>query len=305
MTTPSVPFIFDRDRVRRNRDRAAKNYQAYAFLKERVSRDILERLDDTPHQFEHGIELGAADGALSAMLKDSSKVQHIIATDISEKMLSQATARGLETAIIDEEHLSFEDHQFDLVLSALSLHWVNDLPGTLIQIRRKLKPDGLFIAALPGGATLMELRTCLMEAEAELKGRVAPRVSPLPSLADMAGLLQRAGFALPVADKEHLTIRYDSLFDLAKDLKGMGERAAFHSGIEPVGRDVILKAAEIYAERFADPDGRIRATVELVWLSGWAPAPNQPKPKRPGSAKASLAAAIGAIEKSAGEKAQN
>lgn len=289
--------------MRTNRDRAAASYGEYAFLKDRVSSDIIERLADTPRMFERALELGAHDGRLSTRLIESGKVDEIVTTDLSSGMVAASGARGLDAIVADEERLPFGDARFDLVVSLLSLHWVNDLPGTLIQIRKTLRPDGLFLAALPGAGTLSELRASLIQAETDITGGASPRVSPLPGLADMAGLLQRAGFALPVADRDTLTVRYDNLFALLKDVKGMGERAAFQSGTQPLSRRVLMRAAEIYTEQFSDEDGRIRASVELVWLSGWAPAPHQPRPKRPGSATASLAAAIGAVEKSAGEKA--
>ncbi len=177
--------------------------------------------------------------------------------------------------------------------SALSLHWVNDLPGTLIQIRRVLKPDGLFLAGLFAAGTLAELRESLIMAETEICGGAALRIAPLPGLRDLAGLLQRAGFVLPVADRETVTVRYDDMRSLLADLKGMGERAAFARGLtRPMRRSVLERAGEIYAQRFSDADGRIRASFEIAYLSGWAPGPDQPTPLKPGSAKVSLADAL-------------
>ena len=302
MPTPAPPRIFDTQGHIAHLSRAAATYGEYDFLKRRVSSDLLERLADTSHQFEHALDLGAHDGTLAAMLAESPQVGAAMAFEASEAFAKRAEARGIQTLTGDPEALPFEDEQFDLVASALSLHWINDLPGQLIQINRMLKPDGLFLAALFGAGTLTELRTCLMEAETDILGGAAMRISPLPGLQDCAGLLQRAGFALNVADIDRVTVRYDSIFKLMADLKGMGESAAFASGSHPLRRDVLMHAASMYAERFSDPDGRIRASFEIVWLSGWAPAPNQPRPKRPGSANASLAEAIGSVEKSAGEK---
>jgi SAM-dependent methyltransferase len=303
-STQQTPLIFSRSKVRRNRDRAAKAFENYAFLKQRVSRDIVERLDDTPRTFEAALDLGAHDGRLSELLRGADKVKKILTADFAPKMVEAARARGFNVAEIDEEALPFPAAEFDLVISALSLHWVNDLPGTLIQIRRALSPDGLFVAALLGAGTLQELRASLLEAETDLRGGAAPRVSPLPGLSDMAGLMQRAGFALPVVDRDTITVRYDTMRALMDDLKGMGESAAFAPGAgQPMGRAVLKRAGEVYAQNFADEDGRIRATFEVVYLSGWAPAPGQPKPLKPGSAKVSLASALGSVERSAGEKA--
>ncbi len=218
-------------------------------------------------------------------------------------MAARARLAGLDVIVADPEALPFAPARFDLVTSVLALHWVNDLPGALIQVRQVLKPDGLFLACLAGAGSLAELRTALIAAETEITGGAAPRVSPLPGLQDMAGLLQRAGLALPVADIDHLTVRYDDLFALFCDIRGAGESAALAAGGRPLRRDVLSRAAEIYAERFSDPDGRVRASVEVVWLSGWAPHESQPQPKRPGSASARLADAVGAHERSAGEPA--
>ena len=198
----------------------------------------------------------------------------------------------------------FPKQSFDLVVSALSLHWVNDLPGALIQIRRVLKPDGLFIGTVLGGRTLTELRQSLLAAEEEIRGGAANRVSPMMDVIDAAGLLQRTQFAMPVADNDARTVRYAHPLKLLTDLRGMGETAAFanRSG-PPLTRGILMRAMEIYAQRFSDPDGRVRATFEFVTLSGWSPAPDQPKAKRPGSASVRLADALGVKEQATGEKA--
>lgn len=293
MSATPAPQIFDRQKLAHNRSKAAISFSEYAFLKDRVSSDLIERLHDTSHIFSNGLELGAHDGRLSAALVNDPKVANMLVTDVSPDMTALAAARGLNAQIADEEHLPFDNAQFDLVLSGLSLHWVNDLPGALIQINNVLKPDGLFLGALFGAGTLSELRDCLITAETDLRGGVSPRLSPLPGLSDMAGLMQRAGFALPVVDRDTVTVRYSSPLKLIQDLKGMGEQAAFRRGMsQPLSRRVLMRAMELYAENFADPDGRVRATFEIVYLSGWAPAPHQPQPKRPGSATVSLSAAI-------------
>jgi SAM-dependent methyltransferase len=192
----------------------------------------------------------------------------------------------------------------DLAASLLALHAVNDLPGALIQIKRALRPDGLFIACLLAGQSLTELRQSLLAAEVELTGGASPRVAPFADLRDLGGLLQRAGFALPVIDSESVTVRYGDMFGLLRDLRAMGwANALSERSRKPLRRSVLLRAAELYAERFADPDGRLRATFEIVWLSGWAPHESQQKPLRPGSAKARLADALGVPEIGTGDKA--
>ncbi|MEL6661951.1 MAG: methyltransferase domain-containing protein [Pseudomonadota bacterium] len=303
MATQSPPQIFDTARHARFRSRAVQRWAEYDFLKARVSSQMAERLADTAHNFKAGLDLGCHTGELARALLETGKVAEIQGAEVSPAMAVAAKARGLDVTVWDGETLPFEERQFDLVASALLLHWVNDLPGSLIQVNRALKPDGLFLGAYFGAGTLAELRESLMQAETELMDGAAPRVSPLPGLQDSAALLQRAGFALPVADVETITVRYDTMFHLIEDLRGMGEQAAFATGGRPLSRRVLARAAEIYASQFADDDGRIRASFVITWLSGWAPAPNQPKPKRPGSARASLAEAVGSIEKSAGEKA--
>ena len=185
----------------------------------------------------------------------------------------------------------------NLVVSPLSLHLTNDTPGVFIQIRRALKPDGLFLAAIPGSGTLQELREVLLATEAEMSGGASPRVIPFADVRDMGGLLQRAGFTLPVADTETYTVRYGSLFSLLKDLRAMGmtNPLAARSRV-PLPNAFFLRAAEIYAERFSDPDGRIRATFSIIYVSGWAPHESQQKPLAPGSARTRLADALGVRE---------
>jgi len=301
MVTASPPKVFDRVRVRHARDRSVVNYPKYNFLKTRAAEELLERLADTPRKFPIALDLGCHDGEAARALALSGKVDAVVAADLSHGM---ARASGVPAFAADEELLPVGDASLDLIISLLSLHSVNDLPGALVQIRRALKPDGLFIGCLFGAGTLKELRTSLMQAEVELTGGAAQRVAPLPGLQDMASLLQRAGLALPVADVERVTVRYDTPFNLIDDLRGMGERAALAAtGRPPLSRRILTRMAEIYAEQFSDTDGRLRASFEIVWLSGWAPAPGQPKPLRPGSAKRSLASAVGSKEISLKEKA--
>jgi SAM-dependent methyltransferase len=206
-------------------------------------------------------------------------------------------------AVADEEALPFRDASLDLVVSALALQFVNDLPGTLVQIRRALKPDGLFLAALLGGETLTELRQAFAAAESDVEGGISPHVAPFADLRDLGALLQRAGFALPVTDTDRAVVRYDTVFGLMHDLRRMGATNALHDRRRtPLKRATLMRMAEIYMQRFADADGRVRATFEIVWLSGWAPDPSQQQPLKPGSAKARLADALGTREVSTGEK---
>lgn len=289
-------MLFDRALIARNRDRASDCYQDYDFLKRRESTQLLDRLRDSPREFAHALDLWAHTGQASQALKDSGCVEKITALEPSKKMRAALKAQNIEVVAAENESLSFKPATFDLAVSILGLHWANDLPGLLSQIRTVLKPDGLFLACLFGGGTLSELRHSLIEAESEITGGVSPRLSPLPGLQDMAGLLQRAGFALPVADIERVTVRYTHPMKLLQDLKGMGEQAAFapRAGQErrPLSRRILARMSEIYAERYSDPDGKVRASFEIVWLSGWAPAAGQPKPLRPGSGKFSLADAV-------------
>lgn len=288
--------MFDRARITRNRDRASSRFREYAFLKGRESTQLLERLNDTSREFERALDIGAHDGQACEALRESGKVKNIIALEAAPGMLTRLLANGFDTASWQAENLDFPDARFDLVTSILALHWINDLPGLLSEVRRVLVPDGLFLACLFGGGSLSELRAALIEAESEITGGISPRLSPLPGLQDMAGLLQRAGFALPVADVERVTVRYSHPMKLLEDLKGMGEQAAFApregQARHPLSRRILARMSEIYAARFSDPDGKVRATFEIIWLSGWAPHESQPKPLRPGSGKFSLAAAV-------------
>jgi len=301
MTPAAPPTLFDRDHIARNRDRAAANYADYAFLKARESSHLIERLADVSRDFDEALDLGAHDGRVSEALLASGQVDHVTALESSAGMVAAAKARGLRMVQGSEENLPFSAASFDLVASVLSLHWVNDLPGALVQIRQVLKPDGLFLGCLFGGGTLTELRTALIEAESDLTGGVSPRISPLPSVQDMAALMQRAEFALPVVDVDRVTVRYASPLKLMDDLRGMGEQAAFAvrggQSRRALSPRLIKRMTDIYQDRFSDPDGKVRASFEVVWLSGWAPAIGQPKPLKRGSAKTSLAEAVAKIGK--------
>ncbi len=292
--------VFDRRLHARRRSRAARSYGDYSFLKQVAAEDIAFRLSAINRRFDRVLDLGAHDRLLTRTLRAdpivASRVGEIVAADMAEAFRPDIVA--------DEEALPFSDASFDLVVSALSLHWVNDLPGALIQIRRVLKPDGLFIGAVLGGRTLTELRQSLLSAEEDVRGGASNRISPYLDVMDGAGLLQRAGFAMPVADNDARTVRYAHPLKLLGDLRGMGETAAFADRAAPaLTRGILMRAMETYGRRYSDPDGRVRATFEFVTLSGWAPSPDQPKAKRPGSATVRLADALGVREYGTGEKA--
>ena len=302
MTTP--PHLFDRRLHRRRLSRAAASFSGANFLKERAATDAVERLEAILRSFPLCVDLGARDGAFARALAKSDareRIGTLIETDFSGSMLAGRSGPRVQ---VDEEALPFAAESLDLVVSTLALHWVNDLPGALIQIRQALKPDGLFLAAVLGGASLTELRQSLTAAEAELTDGAGPRVAPFADTFDAAGLLQRAGFALPVADVDRVTVRYEHPLKLIADLRAMGEtNVLVERARRPLSRAVLARACEIYTERFADPDGRVRATFDILTMTGWAPHPDQQKPLRPGSAKMRLADALGVKEQSAGEAA--
>ena len=254
-------------------------------------------------EFPLAVDLGARDGAFARALADhpAAGVGVLIETDLAAGMLS---GRGGLRVQADEEALPFADVSLDLVVSSLALHWVNDLPGALIQIRRALKPGGLFMASVLGGSSLTELRQSLLAAEAELSQGAGLRVSPFAGTFDAASLLQRAGFALPVADIDRLTVRYSHPMKLMADLRAMGEtNALVERARTPLSRAVLARASEIYVERFAEADGRVKTSFDIITMTGWAPHTDQQKALKPGSAKKRLADALGTREQSTGEKA--
>jgi SAM-dependent methyltransferase len=269
----AAPLLFDRALLRTRQDRARRGEPA-TFLLDRVAEDMEERLAAVTREFSDAADIWTPAELLRKPLADRFKSFRRIELD-------------------DTETLPLAPESIDLAISALAFQFVNDLPGVLAQIRRALRPDGLLLAAMIGGDTLTELRQAFAQAEAECEGGVSPRVAPFADLRDVGALLQRAGFALPVTDVDSLVVRYDNAFALMADLRRMG---ATNIMIErrhtPTRRATMLRMAQIYRERFSDPDGRIRATFDIIWLSGWAPHESQPKPLRPGSAKASLEAAV-------------
>ena len=249
---------FDRATRRRHRRRAAANFAAHAFLKDAMSDEIVARVADTGHRFARVLDLGSHDGRLGRRLGA-----------IAFADADPAFARAAGGIAADEDRLPFADASFDLIVSAGSLHGVNDLPGALVQVRRALTPGGLFLAALIAGESLYELRRAFLEAEADLRGGVSPRIMPMVDVAEAAGLLQRAGFVMPVADVDTVQVRYDNLFAAMSELRGAGE-ANILSARRPLRRDVLTAAAEKFQES-AGPDGRVTVRVQILHLAGWAP----------------------------------
>jgi SAM-dependent methyltransferase len=281
-----APQIFDRTLLEQHRARAGQMaIDGSDFLLRHAAADLAERLSAVNRQFVQVADIDSQSAVLAEALAGAGQ-----GGDVARVPLDRT------------EILPMAPGSLDLAVSVLQLHWVNDLPGLLAQIRRALKPDGLFMATLLGGDTLQELRDVLTAAESDIRGGAAPRVAPFADVRDVGGLLQRAGFALPVTDSDRLTVRYDSLFHLMRDLRAMGATNALVArDPRPLTRAILAHAAELYAERYSDADGRIRATFELISLSGWAPHESQPKPLKPGSAKMRLADAIEAARRDAEE----
>lgn len=277
-----APILFDRSLLELHRARAERlAVPGSDFLLARTIEDMMDRLSTVNRHFEQGADIGTLSPALAAALGENGQGGTVQRVRLGEN-----------------EHLPIEPGSIDLAVSALTFQWVNDLPGLLAQIKRALKPDGLLLATLVGGETLHELRAVLTEAESDIRGGAAPRVAPFADVRDIGALLQRAGFALPVTDADRITVRYDSLFDLMRDLRAMGAtNVLIARDPRPLTRAILVRAAALYAERYADADGRIRATFELIALSGWAPHESQQKPLKPGSAKMRLADALEAARK--------
>lgn len=287
--------IFDR-RLLRVRQRRARRLKPATFLLDRVAVDLGERLSTILRKFDVVVDLGTPSDAVRRVLAANKNIGTVVAVGPNGD-------GGRMHVTADEEALPFAEGSLDLLVSALALQFVNDLPGALIQIRRALKPDGLLLAALIGGDSLIELRLAFAAAESEMEGGASPRVAPFADIRELGGLLQRAGFALPVVDSERVTVRYDSALALMRDLRRMGATNILNERLRtPLKRGTLERVREIYADRFADADGRVRATFEIIWLSGWVPHESQQKPLKPGSAAQRLADALGTTELPAGEK---
>ncbi len=283
----AVPQIFDHRLMAQRLARAASGMPD--FLMARLIDELIERLALVKRNFTQAADIGTPSPALTLRLRQTRQTCHIAPV---AGLAAPAPSRAL-----DSENLGLAPESLDLVTSVAALHFANDLPGIFAQIRRALKPDGLFLACIAGGLTLHELRTCLTEAEIELSGGASPRVIPFADLRDIGALAQRADFALPVTDLESITVRYADMFALMADLRAMGAtNPLLDRARTPASRALFLRAAALYAQRFSDPDGRIRARFDWVWLSGWAPDPSQQKPLRPGSARMRLADALKTTE---------
>jgi SAM-dependent methyltransferase len=284
----TAPPLFDTGLARRRLARAHR--AGYAdFLLRRVVDDLDDRLGAVLRTFTEAVDLGSPSALAAERLRASGRVGHVT------RLAPRAEAGAV---LADLEALPLAPARFDLAVSLLALQHVNDLPGTLAQLRRSLRPDGLFIGCLLGGRTLTELRQVFGQAESEVEGGVSPRVAPFAEVREMGSLLQRAGFALPVTDVEIVTVRYRDPFALMHDLRAMGlTNVLLDRRRTPLRRDTLLRAAALYAERFADPDGRLRASFEILWLSGWAPHESQQKPLKPGTAQTRLAEALGTTER--------
>ena len=292
------PKIFDRRLLRARQARARKLGPA-TFLLDRTASELGERLSAVLRQFSVAVDLGTPTDVVRQVLAASGKAGTIVAATVH----STPGGRSFLSVAADEETLPFANASLDLVVSALALQFVNDLPGTLIQIRRALKPDGLLLAALVGGESLAELREAIAAAEIEIEGGVSPHIAPFADVRELGALLQRAGFALPVVDSERLVVRYDSISALIRDLRHMGATNILNERRrKPLKRATVQRMADVYRERFADEDGRLRASFEIIWLSGWAPHEGQQKPLRPGPATRRLSDALNTAEISTGEK---
>jgi SAM-dependent methyltransferase len=294
--------IFDRRKIEANKARASAQLAQHDFLHRYAADEIAARLKLVEREFRLIADIGAGHGVLTAAVRSAFPSARVVSVEPSAALLPHVSA-GLRVQA-REDALPLHEGAFDLIVSGFGLHLVNDLPGALVQMRRALKPDGLVMAALAGGDTLSELREALMLAEIDLSGGVSPRVFPTADVREMGGLLQRAGFALPVADAERLTVTYTDAIALMRDLRAMGAANALLSrSRRPMSRAMLAHTAALYAEKFPAPGGRVRATFEIVFLSGWSPHESQQKPLAPGSAKVRLADALGTVERPAGDKA--
>lgn len=278
-------ILFNRTRLRKRRARAAAQVAQHDFLLREAALRLCDSLDAMSYTFPRVAELGAT-GVLAQQLAMRPGTEHYLQCDLSPAMLQQAT--GMRAAV-DEEWLPFAPGSLDAIVSAGGLHWVNDLPGCFKQIHTALRPDGLFMAAMPGPDTLKELRQVFAETDAARSGGITPRIAPFPDVRDAGGLLQRAGFALPVVDRDLITVSYENLFQLMGDLRGSAQSNMLQQSLQHfTSRGFFLEAAKRYADRFSDANGRITATFECVMLTAWKPAANQQQPAKRGSGQISL-----------------
>jgi len=292
--------IFDRRLLRSRRARFAGGFAEHEFLIAHVANELAERVAAVLREFPLGLDLGAHHGLVGRRVADLRNVGGMVYADSTFEL----TARCPRPALVcDEDLLPFREPSFNLIVSGLALHRVNDIPGALIQIRRCLVPDGLFMAAALGARSLIELRTALLEAETEMQGGASPHIAPFADVREDGALLQRAGFALPVTDSEIVTVTYATLLDLMRELRAMGGGNVLQSRRKtPLARGTIERAEQIYRARHSVEGGKIGASFELVYLCGWAPDASQQKPLAPGSATMRLADALRTAELSAGDK---
>ena len=303
------PLIFDRAAVRRHRERAATTFGEHSFLIDEVAERLADRLDDVKRAFPLALDLGCHTGSFARVVGGRGGIETLVQADLAPAMAD--AARGARSTVAhrpavaaDEEFLPFADKTFDLIVSNMTLQWANDLPGALLQLNHALQPDGLFLAAMPGGDTLCELRHAVLMAESELENGASPRVSPFPEMQDATALLQRAGFALPVSDVDTITVSYPDALTLMNDLRRTGQSNAVRDRIRSWSRrETLVRAAEAYHDTYADDSGKIPVTVQVITLTGWRPDASQPLPLRPGEAHTRLAHALGTEEISAGVKA--
>jgi SAM-dependent methyltransferase len=293
-----TPRLFEQGLIG-SRLRRAIRQGAEDFLLLRASADLSDRLTAVLRHFSTVLDFATPGPHAAEALLVSGRAETIIRSAPIPEAMGQGQFQAL---IADSGLLPFGPATLDAVISLLALQTVDDLPGILLQIRRALKPDGMFLACLLGGASLTELRQSLLQAESEMEGGISPRVAPFADISDLGGLLQRAGFALPVSDVDSFTVRYASPLGLMHDLRRMGAtNALIERRKTPLRRATLLRALEIYTKRFSDPDGRVRATFEFIWISGWAPHESQQKPLKPGSATKRLADALGVVEHATGD----
>jgi SAM-dependent methyltransferase len=297
-----IPRLFDPAAQRARTARAARDWTAADFLHRRAAEGLADRLGDVARAFPNAAITGSGGGIYAEALRGAGGIARLIQVEPCPALARLASAQG-ETVGRDTP-LTLGPGTLDLALSGLHLHRENDPVGALVQARLALKPDGLFLGVTLGGQTLHELRACLAQAESEVEGGLSPRVSPMADLRDLGALLQRAGFAMPVADLDRLVVDYPDALALMRDLRAMGETNTLADRRRSfLRRETLLRACALYAGHFARPDGRVTATFDLVFLSGWAPGPDQPVARRPGSATVRLADALGTVEREAGEKA--
>jgi NADH dehydrogenase [ubiquinone] 1 alpha subcomplex assembly factor 5 len=297
-----IPQLFDMRALRWNRQRSAASYNKFAFLKDEAALRLADRVDLMRRDFDLCLDLGAHDGRLWQHLAPLGKIRTIVQSDPAAEFSSNflpndITHTAATFAVHDFTSLPFADKSFDAVFSCLNFHWVDDLPGLFVQIRRLLRPDGLCLVNFLGGDSLHELRASLIAAEQDITGGFSPRCAPMADIRDVGGLLGRAGLALPVADSDRLTVNYPNMFRLMRDLRGMGEQNVLLGRLRhPTKRAVFTRAAEIYQDKFGQANGSIPASFEIITLTGWAPHESQQKPLRPGSARMRLANVVAGHE---------